>query len=215
MNKRITEIFIWVLLISPFIFIALFWNQFPDPFPTHWNLKGEPDSFGSKSWALFILPFTNIFLYGLFYAIPRIDPKKDSHALFQGKAKNLQLILHAFMAAIFFLTSLSTLGFDININRLVIIGTILLMMGIGNYLNNVRQNYFMGIRTPWTLENEEVWRLTHRFAAKLWVSASFVALVGFLSTLLPDWFFIPYILLISLVPVVYSYVLYKKIAGGK
>lgn len=210
MNHRITEVLTWVMILVPFIFIALFWNQFPDKIPTHWNIKGEPDSYGSKTWGLFILPLTNLFIYGLFRVIPRIDPKKANHALFSGKRKAMQLMLHTFMTVIFFLTALASLGFEFNIGRIVILGVILLMMGIGNYMSNIRQNYFIGVRTPWTLENEDVWRETHRFTAKLWVAASLVALVGFISNLFPDWTLIIYIVIISVIPIAYSYLIFKK-----
>lgn len=211
MNKKITEVLIWTLLISPFVFIFLFWDQFPDEIPVHWNYKGEPDAYGSKTWGLFILPVTNLFIYGLFKLLPFIDPKKENYALFTGKRRTIQFLLHAFLTTLFFITSLISLGIEVNLNKVIILGVILLLMGIGNYMSNIRQNYFMGVRTPWTLANEEVWRETHRFTAKLWVVASFAALFGFISGLLPDWFIIVYFIFITVIPIAYSYIIYRKL----
>ena len=180
--------------------------------PTHWNWKGEPDQYNSKSWGLFILPCINIFTYITFHLLPLIDPRKQNYPLFSGKRKTIQLMIHAFIAAIFFLTSLTMLGIKFDVSRVIITGTILLMMGIGNYMNNIKQNYFIGVRTPWTLENEEVWKATHRFTAKLWVSASFVALIGFSTALFPHWVLIIYLTLLVIPPITYSYIMYRKLS---
>lgn len=212
MNNKISETLIWALMISPLLFLVIFWNDFPNEVPIHWNLQGEPDDFGSKVWGLLILPITNFFIYGVFRVIPFIDPNKENHELFSGKRKMIQLLVHTFLTALFFVTSLEMLGVAIDMTRMIMIGLTLLLMGIGNYMSNVRQNYFIGVRTPWTLANEDVWRETHRFTAKLWVFASFTALFGFAAALLPPWTIFIYISIISIAPIAYSYLIYKKIS---
>lgn len=204
---------IWIILIAPFIFIAIFWNQFPDKFPTHFNFKGEVDDYSDKTQGLFLLPGINLLMYFIFILLPVIDPSRKNYGLFQDKFKIIRLVLHLFFAFIFFLNSFYALGYNVNISQLIIYGILILLLIIGNYLGNVRHNYFIGIRTPWTLANEEVWTKTHRLAAKTWVSASLItmAVMPFLPDDIREFIFLTYLAVIAIVPIVYSYVVFRKI----
>jgi len=192
--------------------LAIFWDQFPEKIPSQWNLRGEPSQYRDKALGLLALPLTNIITYGIFKVLPLIDPRKQNYPLFSGKRKTIQLMIHAFITAIFFVTSLANLGVEFDVSRMIILGVILLMMGLGNYMNNIKQNYFIGVRTPWTLDNEEVWKATHRFTAKLWVSASFVALIGFATSLFPHWVLFIYLGILVIPPIAYSFLLYQKLS---
>ena len=199
------------LLTLPFVLIAFFWGQIPDTIPTHWNIDGEADDFGSKS-SLFILPIVNIAVFLLFLVIPKIDPKKT----FSQFGKTYRILVSAILGLLFLVfcvVLLMALGIVNDSTNLILYLVIGLFLIIGNYLGKVRPNYFLGIRTPWTLENEEVWVKTHRLGGKLWVIASIVMLlasfiaVGRAFAIL----FGIYTVIIAVVPIVYSYLAYRQL----
>lgn len=203
----------WLTLIVaflPLVLLAFFWAKLPEQVPMHWNIKGEIDDYGSRA-TLIIFPLMTIAIVVFLWAVPFIDPKKKGE-YFQPTLNALGLILATFMLFIFILILVSSLGYKKDVSSFVIIGVLLLLMFIGNYFGKLRPNYFVGIRTPWTLEKEEVWIKTHRLAGVLWVFGSLCMIV--LALLMPReafvYIFIPFILLISLAPVIYSYIIYKK-----
>ncbi|OFY87586.1 MAG: hypothetical protein A3F72_05615 [Bacteroidetes bacterium RIFCSPLOWO2_12_FULL_35_15] len=204
---------IWIILIAPFVFIAIFWNQFPDKIPTHFNFSGEPDDYSDKLQGVLLMPGINILLYFLFLVLPVIDPSRKNYGLFQDKYKIIRIVLHLFFAFAFFLNAFYALGYNFNISFLIIYSTLVLFLILGNYLGNIRHNYFIGIRTPWTLANEKVWTKTHRFAAKIWVVATLITMVAlpFFSSQISEFLFLAYLAVIAIIPIVYSYVVFKKI----
>ena len=208
---------IWIFLITPFIFIAIYWNQFPDKFPTHFNFKGEPDDYSNKLQGVFLMPGINILMYFMFIALPLIDPSRKNYGLFQDKFKIIRVVLHVFFAFAFFLNSFYALGYKFNMSFLIIYGVLVLFLIIGNYLGNVRHNYFIGIRTPWTLANDEVWTKTHRLAAKIWVGGTLItmAVLPFFSSEIGEFIFMAYIAVIAIIPIVYSYLEFRKIEQTK
>lgn len=202
---------IWIMLLVPFIFIAIFWDRFPDQIATHFDMNGKPNGWSDKSTGLFLMSGLNVGMYFLFLVLPKIDPKKAKFALFMDKYQIIRLVLHTFFTFIFFITTLPALGLNFNNALWVLYGVLVLFLLLGNYMGNVRHNYFVGVRTPWTLANEEVWTKTHRLTAKLWVYATLVMMVVLPFVPNPEIIFLPYVILISVIPIVYSYVIFKKI----
>lgn len=201
-----------LLIVLPFLMIAFFWGQIPETIPTHWNIRGEADDFGSR-WSIFILPIVNIFIFLLFLVIPKIDPKKKFEQF--GKTYYILMnIMIGLMFLIFCILLLTVLGMIDNSTNWIMYLLVGLFLLIGNYLGKVRPNYFLGIRTPWTLENEEVWIKTHRFGGKLWVIGSVVMLL--LSFFLTGTAFVVaftiYAIVLGLVPMVYSFLKYKELS---
>jgi uncharacterized membrane protein len=153
--------------------------RLPDTVPTHWNLRGEPDGYGSRLVAALVLPAVLLGLTGLFQILPRIDPRGANYARFHDTYWRLingvlgfLLVLHVTLLAI-------ALGAPVDITRVITVGGGLLFVLVGNYLGRVESNWFLGIRTPWTLSSEAVWRKTHRTAAWLFVTGGIVvAVVG-------------------------------------
>ena len=211
-NGQKTEILLILLLAIPFIYLTFTWNQFPERVPIHFNVKGEPDNYAPKTVGLLLLPFINIFTYLLLKYLPRIDPRKENYTLFEGRYKAIRLLIHLFMVFIFFLITSATLHKTFLQPKLLIIGLALMFMLLGNYLSAVRPNFFVGIRTPWTLSSEEVWKKTHRFTGVLWVVASLILLIIaiVLESVSPVILF-TYIGIITIVPIVYSFLLYQKL----
>ncbi len=164
--------FIGVIILLPLAFIAGFWNRFPEQIAIHFNHNGEPDKYGSKSWSLFLFRAINAALYIVFRSTSHIDPAK------QGKLQSLSfqvpdhtdnatraadLHIHRDRAAF--------AGVAMNIEKVVLYAVMILLLILGNYMGNIRQNYFIGMRTPWTLSDQTIWTKTHRLSGKLWVFA--------------------------------------------
>jgi len=206
----------WLIILAPYFFAALFWNQFPDQIPIHFNHSGEPDNYASKMVGLLLMPGINIALYVLFTMLPKIDPSKKNYRLFQDKLKPVRAAIHTFFSLLMIMTFLYTLGYQINISLIVLYGLAALFLLIGNYLGNIRHNYFIGIRTPWTLANEQVWMKTHRFAAKLWVVCSLLIMLilPFFDTSERGIPFIIYATLLIFLPTGYSFVQFKKLSNS-
>lgn len=201
---------IGVVILLPLVFIAAFWNHFPAEIPTHFNQHGEPDNYSGKTFGLLLFPLVNVALYGMFKVLPYIDPSKKNYSIFSGSLKIIQLTIHTFMTFIFFVIALYALGVVVDTQKVVLYGVLTLLLILGNYMGTLRQNYFIGIRTPWTLADETVWVKTHRLAGKLWVFATLImmAIVAWLADPYPV--FIGYVILIALVPSAYSYILFRK-----
>lgn len=202
-----------LILAVPFVFLIFFWDRFPQQIPTHWNLKGQVDDYSSKTFGLLLAPVMNVFICCLFFVLPKIDPRGKNYDLFKGPFKIVRISITLFVAAIFFVIAFVGLGHKLSVAKISLCGVILLMLVMGNYIGNVKPNWFVGIRTPWTLDNPEVWRKTHRMAGKLWVASSAVMLllgiivpIGVFGVL----FFIYIITFIALIPAVYSYLLFRR-----
>jgi len=196
----------------PIIYLAIVWNQIPDTIATHFNASGEADDFGSKNMLIYLLLLLIGGIFLLFKIIPVIDPKKKI-ALMGDSYQKLQFWVMGLMSAlcIFFIyTAVS--GGNTNNNLLFsVIG--LFYMAIGNYMPTFKPNYFVGVRTPWTLENDTVWRKTHRLGGKMFVISG---LLITLSALLLEGeqalvVMLGITILISFILIGYSYLEFRKI----
>ena len=174
---------IWLetaLLLAPLIALATLWKELPERVPVHWNLGGQIDGWGSKP-SLFVMPVAGLMIVALLHFLPWIDPKLRRSAGGQGRMQNalqiLRLALVAFFGAIFATQIATALGHAVPMSRLIPSATLLLLAIIGNYLSNLRPNYFAGLRTPWTLESPETWRATHRLGGRLLFFGSVILLV--------------------------------------
>ncbi|MBO9539227.1 SdpI family protein [bacterium] len=193
---------------------AYYWPQLPDQIPTHWGPTGAPDQWASKTTGAFIGPLMGVFFYVLVSALPWLDPRGRHVAQSHGILEVIKNTLCAFALFMTYLTLSASVspGQHLPIAGLMI-GLGLLFVVIGNYLPKVRSNFFIGIRTPWTLSNEEVWYQTHRLGGKLMVVAGILVI---LSAWLPQ----PQQLAVllgaigfsSLYPILFSYRLYKRLA---
>lgn len=160
-----------VLIVVAFAASAAVYGRLPDPMPTHWNLAGEVDGWTSLPWGAFVLPLMLVAMWGIFQVLPLIDPRKDNYAKFRGTYEILILTITTFMLGVHLVVLAKALGSDISIDRLVPIGVGVLLVVIGNIMPRTRPNWFVGIRTPWTLSSDRVWERTHRFGGQLLVAA--------------------------------------------
>jgi len=188
--------------------------QLPDLVPSHWNIKGQVDGYSSRFWGAFGIPLMLAGIYLLMLLMPRIDPKRANYSRFGGAYRTLKLAIALFFVWLYGTVLASAMGFRLPVDKMVITAVGILFMVIGNFMGQFRHNYFVGIRTPWTLANEEVWQKTHRLAARIWVAAGLamaaagLALGGQRGLVV----IILAIVAAALVPIVYAYALHRKLS---
>ena len=199
------------LLVAPFLALAFYWNDLPARVPIHWNLRGEIDGWSSKTPGVFLIPLINLGMVALLRALPWLDPKLRRSADAQGRMlptlRVIRLALLALLDAIFYVHIAVSLGRNINGGRVLIACTLVFLAILGNYLGNLRPNYFAGIRTPWTLEDPETWRATHRLGGRLIFFGSLALLViqFFLSDTVFGWVFAFALVLLVVWGIFYSW----------
>ncbi len=210
MEKFKKEIPFLAIALIPFAYLVYIWNRLPEKVPMHWNGAGEIDRYGDKKELVVMLFMLVGITYIIFLVIPFIDPKQKLQNM-GNKLNNLRMILGLFMSAlaIYILYSAQ----QDNTNPSLLFATIgLLFAFLGNYFKTIKPNYFIGIKTPWTLENEEVWKKTHIMGGKLWfVGGLLMALTFLLPNEMQLYTFLGITAVISIVPIVYSYLEFKKI----
>ena len=205
------EIPLILLSLLPISFLAFVWSTLPQQVPLQWGLNGEVNRYGDKM-ELLIIGLLPVFLYALFLFIPMIDPKKRLDAM-GNKFYTIRLITALFIAILFTYIIYSVKEETLtNPNYLfMIIGGFFVMLG--NYFKTIKPNYFVGIRTPWTLENEDIWKTTHKFAGKLWVAGGLLIIISSFifneQTALTVFFIITGI--ITLIPIAHSYLQFKNL----
>ena len=203
---------ILILIIFGFVLGAYFYPSLPDKVPTHWNANGEVNGYGSKLFGAFGLPAISLATYLLFLVLPYIDPKRKNYEDFKSTYQFLKYLLILFFLGLEVMTLLIASGVIVNKPIFIQIMVSLLFILIGNVMGRFKHNYFVGIRTPWTLANEEVWRKTHRLAAPLWVLGGVInILLAFMGTNFNGIGFMVIIAVISIVPIGYSYIAYQQI----
>ncbi len=202
----------WILILAPTFFALYYWPQLPDKIPTHWNASGEMDDYGGK-WAAFLSPMISVGVYLLMIFIPKIDPRKKNYDLFRGAYWVIRIALAFLLSLLGFITILAALQTKMNVGLIIMISILAIFMVMGNQFGKIRPNYFVGIRTPWTISNEEVWMKTHRLAGRLWVVASAITIpiLFFIPSAMIAYVFLPYIFVIAAVPIIYSYKIHKTI----
>ncbi len=207
-RQILKEAIIWIIIAIPFVYFALLYPGLPTQIPIHFDIHGNPDNFAAKSSYWWVIASTTLGIYLLMLIIPLIDPKRKIQQM-GNKYYILKLILVALMSlmSIFSIYVASNPHVDIKFMIMILIG--LIFMILGNYMPSFKPNYFIGIRTPWTLESEEIWRKTHRMGGWLWTITGLVVIILVLARLNLA---VSIILLIiaALIPVIYSFVLYLE-----
>ena len=206
------ELSIIIIVLIPFIYLAYNWSQIPETVPVHWNGKGEIDRYGDKI-QLLLLPFLlPLLTYLIFLIVPKIDPKNKLSNM-GNKLHSLKLILTTFMSVLaLYLIYLSTNPQNNNPDYILLAIGILFII-LGNYFKTIKANYFIGIRTPWTLENETIWKKTHLLGGKMWFLGGLLIVISvfLLNSETLNIVFLTITGIICIVPVAYSYILYKKL----
>ncbi|MFV9567122.1 SdpI family protein [Thermoanaerobacter mathranii] len=198
------------IIILIWIFTFAIFGRLPAKIPMHWNIYGQVDRFGSKI-EIFILPVIIAIIYLMMLFIPLIDPKRANYGKFAGAYRVVRAVMVIIFMAVYFASAYSALGYRIDVNRMGNLIIPFMLFGFGSVMGKLYHNYFVGIRTPWTLADEEVWNNTHQLAEKLWLIAGIIGL--FASFFGGTWVTVfMFVLLITavIVPIVYSYITFKN-----
>ncbi|MDR3653145.1 MAG: SdpI family protein [Paludibacter sp.] len=216
MNKYLKESIFWILILLPLAYLATIWKNLPAQVATHFDLQGNPNGWSSKNSLIYMIGGLGIGTYILMLLIPKYDPKKKIEQMGK-KYYTLRIVLTLFMAVISCYILYSASGSKLSSNTLLmLIGALFATMG--NYMQTVKPNYFIGIKTPWTLESEDVWRKTHKFGGRLWLIGGLIIII--LSLIFKEGHilgisFIIITVIISLVPVIYSYIDFKRTQSSR
>lgn len=212
MSTRTTTIIVLLMLVGATLAGLLLWGQLPDQMASHWNVHDQVDGYMPKIWGVFMLPLITLAMLVLFLVIPAVDPLKANIAKFRESFNLFIVLMVAFMVYIHGLTLAWSLGytsFKMSGAMLPAIG--LLFVFIGFMMRQAKRNFFIGIRTPWTLSSDTVWNETHRVGALLFMISGALAFVGgFFGGTTAFWLmFIP-IIASTIFLLIYSYVLYQR-----
>ncbi|NNF51041.1 MAG: SdpI family protein [Gammaproteobacteria bacterium] len=194
--------------------VGFFYAELPDPLPTHWNAAGEVDGYTPKPWGAWLLPLMTLGVYLLFKVIPWISPQGFRMESFSKIVDILKLVIVLFMFVIGITVLFAARGAPFDPGKIILPGVGVLFIIIGNYMGKLRKNFFIGIRTPWTLASDEVWAKTHRLGGWCFVFAGLVLLIAGLI----GWPPMEIVLVVAvgigaLLPIVYSFVIYKQLEG--
>jgi len=212
MNTKLTNyLIIFIILATVFAGIFL-WNRLPDPMASHWNVNDQVDGYMSKFWGVFMMPAMSTGMFLLFLVIPGIDPLKANIAKFRETFNAFILLIFVFMAYIWKLSIAWNLGYtDFKMSTSMLPALGLLFIFIGFMLRKAKRNFFIGIRTPWTLSSDTVWDKTHQLGAVLFMTSGVLALVGGLfGGMTAFWFIFVPLIGSTIFLLVYSYVLYQQ-----
>jgi uncharacterized membrane protein len=210
MTTKQTFSLVAILTLISFIIGWYLYPMLPENIASHWGMSGEVNGSIPKFWGLFFIPLLMIFLSALLFLLPKIDPLKANIATFQKTYNAIIAGIVLFSFYIHLLTIFWNIGYYFDMTRMIIPPLVFLWYGLGVAMPKMKQNWFMGIRTPWTLENVRVWDETHTFAGKLFRYSAILALVGLLFPSYTFWFILVPILISSFSAVIYSYLLFKK-----
>lgn len=212
MNTRTTIIVTSILILAGLLAGALLWNRLPDPVASHWGVNDEVNGYMPKFWGVFLVPLITLVMLLLFLVIPSIDPLKANIARFRPVFNLFIAFITAFMVYIHGLTlawNLGYHGFRMSTAMLPLMGILLIMAGY--MMRSAKRNFFIGIRTPWTLSSDRVWDETHRLGAVLFMASGVLAIVGaFFGGAAAFWLLMVPLMGSALFLVVYSYVLYQR-----
>ena len=199
-----------VLVVCAIAFTALIYNRLPLFVPSHWNIAGEVDGMMPKATHVWLFLGICVAIPLLTTFAPKIDPKYKNIQTFEEEYSWFVVSLTAFFVGLYAFTTLWALGYRFPINYFIIPAFSLLFYSIGTMLQFTKRNYTIGFKLPWTLESDKNWDLTHKLAAKTF---QYGALAILLTTFLGNfafYIFFVIILVISIVPAVYSYRLHKQ-----
>lgn len=198
------------IMIVSFVIGICCYSQMPEKMATHWNSKGNVDDYGTRFEGLFFLPFLLVGLFLVFMAIPKVDPLKYNIEQFRKYYDNFIVLFFILLLFCYLWSILWNFGIETSPNIIIPTGIGLLFFYVGILLENAKRNWFIGIRTPWTLSSENVWNKTHKIGGKLFKIVGLIIILGV--------FFQKYVLFFILAPslltagylVVYSYYEYQK-----
>ncbi|CAG0964603.1 MAG: DUF1648 domain-containing protein [Candidatus Methanoperedens sp.] len=190
---RKSEIIIFGIILLYFAIGIYYYPQMPEKLASHWNAQGQVDGYTSKFWGLFLMPIISVGMLLLFILIPRIDPLKSNIQQFRKYFDGFVVLIMVFLFYLYLLTIFWNSGYTFNMITFLSPAFAILFYYSGILIENAKRNWFIGIRTPWTMSSDKVWDKTHKIGGKLFKIAGVVTLLAI--------FFETYAIYIIVVPV--------------
>ncbi len=208
---RKTALLVYLPVVAMLIVTAYVYPLAPEQIPSHWNAAGVINGYSSKPLGLFLIPVLSLLLASMFLVLPRIDPLHANYEKFYTYYIGLIVVFEVFFLAFQGLILASALGIPFQIDQLLapMMGGMFIYLGM--MLGKAKRNWFVGIRTPWTLSSEEVWDRTHEVGGRLFLAAGIVSMLGFFSKEYALLLILTPVLAVAIFSVVYSYYLYQKV----
>lgn len=208
MNKR------WLGLIFVFasvLFSSFVYNELPARVATHFDASGQPNGWSSRAVAAYLIPLVNLLFVGIANVIPKVLPRRENFVRFEDTYWFIMNVIIAFLCAMNVVVLGRALGWPVNITTFVLLGIGGMFMIMGNVMPRIRSNWIMGIRTPWTLDSDSVWRATHRVGGRTFVIGGLVTMIAaFLPARLQPVVAIVALVIAGFIPVVYSYFAWRR-----
>lgn len=211
-NEKGTLLIMLAIAVIPLLVTLVVFNRLPDLIPMHWNVSGYVDAYYPKfPWA-FSIPVLGMMIVFLMGALPKLDPKRENYDKFKSQYQFIKIFMLLFFAVIQFIILSISLGADfIRVDMIVKLLVGIMFIAFGNLLPKFKHNYFVGIRTPWTIANESVWLKSHRHGGYVWFATGFfLVMLAFIPGTISAAVYFSLILIASFEPMVYSYLCYKK-----
>jgi uncharacterized membrane protein len=211
MSTKLSIILIAVLILAGIIISAVMYPRLPEQVASHWDVNNQVNGYMPRFWGAALMPLITIAMAALFLVIPEIDPLKANIAKFREAFNVFIVMIVAFMLFIHILTLVYNLGitFPISVAMMPAMGLIFVFAGV--MMSKAKRNYFIGIRTPWTLANDTVWDETHKLGSKLFIGAGILSMLTAFMGENGFWVLMIILLGAALVPTVYSYVLFARL----
>ena len=213
-KSTIVDIAAFIIWLLPILYFGKMYTALPETVPLHFGFDGKPDRYGSKEeliGAVAIISAVTIGIYFLIKFLPKIDPKKTA-GYSADTFKKIAVALVIFLSGIQFFVINSSVTGTIALDKLLFPFLGLFFAYLGNLMHSIKPNYFVGIRTPWTLEDEDTWRSTHQLAGKIWFAGGIIITIAtlFLPVKIGSVILFTGIIIMALIPVAYSYFYYKN-----
>jgi uncharacterized membrane protein len=200
-----------LIVVAAFVASAIVYPTLPAKFTTHWNLSGQPDKWSNRFWGAWMIPLFLLGMYAVVRILPAIDPRGSNYAKFGAAFETIISSIMLFTLGLHLIVLRAALGYPVQMQRMIPFGVGLLLIVIGNMLPRARPNWFVGIRTPWTLSSDRVWEKTHRFGGRVFVAG------GILITIAALWWvsqahavLFAVMVVVAASVVIYSYLEWKR-----
>jgi len=209
--KKIIAADLLIIFLS-FLIGIYFYHKMPVTVASHWNSQGQVDGYISKFWGLFLMPLISSGLLLILLFAPKLDPLKLNIKKFRKYYDFFILLLLLFLFYLYLLTIFWNLGFKFNMNLVLPPAFGLLISYIGVLTEKAKRNWFIGIRTPWTLSSDEVWKKTHKLGGKMFKTAGLLAIFGIFVGDYAIYFCLFPVIFVAVYTIVYSYFEYQKLS---
>jgi uncharacterized membrane protein len=212
---RVSEIVVWLLVLLSFVIGFAAYPYMPGRMASHWGFAGQADGYMSRAWGVFLFPVIILLVALLMVYVVRLDPLRKNIEKFRKQYDLTIIVFVLFMLYLYCLTLLWNLGLRFNMVVLLVPGFAVLFYFIGVLVGSAKRNYMIGIRTPWTLENDLVWDKTHKLGGTLFRACAALALLGIVFPRSAILLMLVPVVLSALYLVLYSYLIHRKLAGKK